>query len=72
MSIKEKYYELLNKEYSFGLINEVNLLKEQCLLENNTEFVYKCNILIADIYIDYQNNNEALNLLLKLYLKTFI
>lgn len=65
MTIREKYNNLLNKEYNFGLINEVNELKEQCILENNTEFIFKCNILISDIYIQYQNDSEALNLLSK-------
>jgi len=63
MTIREQYNILLNKEYSYSLINEVNELKERCYLENNTEFIYKCNILISDIYIEYQNNSEALNLL---------
>ena len=65
MSVREQYNILLNKEYSYSLINEVNELKERCIYENNTEFIYKCNILIADIHIKYQNNTEALNLLSK-------
>ncbi len=65
MSIKEIYNQLLEKEYKFSLINEINVLKEQCIIENNTEYLFKCNILISDIYIEYQNFNEALTLLLK-------
>lgn len=65
MTIKEKYNELLDKEYKFSLINEINTLKEQCIIENNTEYLFKCNILISDIYIEHQNFNEALTLLLK-------
>lgn len=65
MTIKEKYNELLEKEYKFSLINEINVLKEQCIIENNTEYLFKCNLLISDIYIEHQNFNEALSLLLK-------
>lgn len=65
MNIKEKYNELLDCEYKFSLINEINVLKEQCIIENNTEFLFKCNLLISDIYIEHQNFNEALSLLMK-------
>lgn len=65
MTIKERYNELLEKEYKFSLINEINVLKEQCIIENNTEYLFKCNLLISDIYIEHQNFNEALSLLLK-------
>ena len=41
MSIKEIYNQLLEKEYKFSLINEINVLKEQCIIENNTERVDK-------------------------------
>ena len=65
MNIKQQFEILLDKEYKFSLINEVNALKEQCILENNTEYYNKCNLLISDIYIEHQNFDEALNLLLK-------
>ncbi len=65
MTIKEQYDILLDKEYKFSLLNEINELKEQCVLENNTEYMYKCDLLISDIYIEHQNYNEALNILLK-------
>ena len=55
MNIKQQFEILLDKEYKFSLINEVNALKEQCILENNTEYYNKCNLLISDIYIEHQN-----------------
>ena len=65
MVIREQYELLLNKEYKFSLINEVNSLKDECIKQNNQEYIYKCNLLISDIYIDHDNKEEALNILLK-------
>ena len=65
MNIKQQFEFLENQEYKFSLINEVNSLKEQCILEKNNEYYYKCIILISDIYIEHQNLDEALNLLMK-------
>lgn len=65
MNIREEFEILSQKEYSFSLINEIVGLKSKCVQQSNMEFFYKCNLLISDIYIDQQNNQEALNLLLK-------
>ena len=65
MNIKQQYEILLEKEYKFSLISEINSLKDQCILENNTEYLFKCTLLISDVYIEHQNFDEALSLLLK-------
>lgn len=65
MTIKEQFEVLELQEYKFSLINEINSLKEQCVLEKNTEYLYKCILLISDVYIEHQNFDDALNLLLK-------
>lgn len=65
MNIREEYEKLSQKEYKFSLIDEVNILKDQCIRENNDEYSYKCTLLISDIYIEHQNNEEALRILLK-------
>lgn len=65
MNIKEQFEFLESQEYKFSLINDINALKEQCILEKNTEYYYKCILLMSDLYIEHQNNDEALNLLMK-------
>ncbi len=65
MNIREKYLELSYKDYKFSLIDEVNILKDNCILEDNQEYMYLCNILISDIYIEHGNFEEALNIILK-------
>ncbi len=60
--IREKYQELLTKEYSYSLINEVNELKSQCVREQNKEYYFLCDILLIDIYIEHQNLEEALEI----------
>lgn len=65
LSIKECYDTLLSYELSFSLIDMINSLKDRCIKENNKEYLYKCNLLISDVYIERDTTEEALNLLLK-------
>ncbi len=60
--IRERYQELLGKEYKFDLIDEVVDLKTQCIKEQNKEYYFLCNLLIIDIYIEHQNFDEALEI----------
>ena len=61
--IRNEYNRLSNKEYKFSLIDEVKRLKEACVKEENYEYYYLCDSLIADIYLEHNNLDEPLKLI---------
>lgn len=66
MDIKEKYQQLLkNENKTLYLIDKVKTLRDQCVMEQNNEYFYLCNLLIVDIYIDNNEYDEAINILNK-------
>lgn len=69
MNIREQLAALEQKDKSFSLLKEINLLKDQSIKENNKEVYYGCILLTADVYIEHQNNDEAISLLLKEFKK---
>lgn len=69
LNIREQFAILEQKDKTFSLLNEINVLKDQCIKENNKEYYYECILLTADVYIEHQNNDEAISLLLKEFKK---
>ena len=69
MNIREQLTILEQKDKSFSLLKEINSLKDQSIKENNKEVYYGCILLTADVYIEHQNNDEAISLLLKEFKK---
>ena len=65
--IKNEYNRLSNKEYKFTLIDEVKRLKEACIKEENFEYYYLCDSLIVDVYLEHNNLDEALKILIEDY-----
>jgi len=65
MSIKDKYKELTNRSLSLADFSDIVELKNQCKKEMNQEYLYLCDILIIDIYINENLLDDALNTALK-------
>lgn len=65
MTIREKYNILSAQKYDDKLIDRIKILRDQCLLEQNKEYFYLCNLLIIDIYIEKNDLDEVLALISK-------
>ncbi|MDD4001063.1 MAG: PAS domain-containing protein, partial [Bacilli bacterium] len=65
MTIKEIYYELTKKELTLADFKTIVDLKNQCVIEMNQEYLYLCDILIIDIYINENLFDDALNITIK-------
>ena len=65
MNIKEAYNELAKKELSLADFKTIVDLKNQCMVEMNQEYLYLCDILIIDLYINENLLDDALNITLK-------
>ena len=63
-TLRQEFDALCNKELKFALIDEVKAFKEKCEASGNTDYVYKSDILISDIYLDHSSYEEPLKLLL--------
>ena len=61
--IKKEYERLASKELKFSLIEDVKRLREHAINMQVLEYYFLCNILIADIYLEHNNYQEALKLL---------
>ena len=65
MTIREKYNILTTYVRDDKLIDMIKGLRDQCLLEQNKEYLYLCNLLIIDIYIEMNKLDEVLALIAK-------
>ncbi|MDD4077573.1 MAG: PAS domain-containing protein [Bacilli bacterium] len=65
MSIKEKYKELISRSLTLADFSDIMELKNQCKAAMNQEYLYLCDILIIDIYINENLLDDALNAALK-------
>lgn len=65
MNIKEVYYELTKKDLTLADFKTIVDLKNQCIIEMNQEYLYLCDILIIDIYINENLFDDALNICIK-------
>ncbi|NLM32205.1 MAG: hypothetical protein GX204_05650 [Acholeplasmataceae bacterium] len=65
MSIREKYKELVARSLALADFSEIMELKSRCRQEMNQEYLYLCDILITDIYINENLWDDALNTALK-------
>lgn len=65
MTIREKYNILANSVQEDKLIDKIKSLRDLCLLEQNKEYLYLCNLLIIDIYIEKNELDEVLILINK-------
>lgn len=65
MDIRDKYNLLANQPFSSELVTQVKELRDQCIITQNREYFYLCNLLLVDIYLDANNYDEALTILNK-------
>ena len=65
MSIREKYKELTGRPLTLADFSDIMELKSQCRQEMNQEYLYLCDILIIDIYINENLWDDALNTAVK-------
>jgi len=65
MNIKERYKELTLNELSLDNFQDIVDLKNTCKLEMNQEYLYLCDMLIIDIYINENLFDDALAIALK-------
>lgn len=65
MIIKEVYNQLTQKNLTLADFQDILDLKKQCKIEMNQEYLYLCDILIIDIYINEGLYDDALNIAFK-------
>ncbi|NLD26978.1 MAG: hypothetical protein GX661_06425, partial [Acholeplasmataceae bacterium] len=65
MSIKEVYNELSKRDLTLADFKAIVELKNQCIMEMNQEYLYLCDIMIVDLYINENLLDDALNITLK-------
>ena len=62
--IRNEYEKLASQELKFSLIDEAKALKGKCAIDEVYDYYYLCDILIADIYLEHNNYDEPLKILL--------
>lgn len=62
MNIKERYLIFANRQNTLNDISEIKNLRDLCLKEMNYEYQYYCDLLLADIYTENNQLDEALNI----------
>lgn len=62
MNIRDIYNELTSKTLTLSDFDQIVKLKNQCKVEMNQEYLYLCDILIIDIYINEALFDDALNI----------
>ena len=65
MAIKDLYLELNKKPFSKEVLNAYLDLRKDAMLASNSEYYYLCGIKIADIYLQFSNLNQAIDILNK-------
>lgn len=62
MNIRDIYNELTSRTLALSDFDEIMKLKNQCKAEMNQEYLYLCEILIIDLYINEDLYDDALNI----------
>ena len=65
MNIKERYEKLVSSTNNTSTIDEIKQLKIDCSKAMNYEYFYYCDLLLADLYTDNGNIDDALAISLK-------
>lgn len=65
MTIKEKYQKLVAQGVDLSLKDQIYALRDTCLLEQNHEYYYLCNLLMADLLIDALLFDDAMQIINK-------